>query len=88
VKVIFSGKSWDQYTELQLDEPKVAARLNVIIRDAMRSPFRGLGKPEPLRDTWRGWWSRRITDEHRLIYRITGSGDDQRIEIAQCRYHY
>lgn len=88
MKVIFSGKSWDQYTELQLDEPKVAARLNVIIRDAMRSPFRGLGKPEPLRDTWRGWWSRRITDEHRLIYRITGSGDDQRIEIAQCRYHY
>lgn len=54
----------------------------------MRSPFRGFGKPEPLRDNWRGWWSRRITDEHRLIYRVVGSGESQQLEIAQCRYHY
>ncbi len=54
----------------------------------MRDPFHGLGKPEPLRENWAGWWSRRVTLEHRLVYRVTGKGGEQRLEIAQCRFHY
>jgi toxin YoeB len=63
-------------------------RINGLIKDARRSPFRGLGKPEPLRNEMSGWWSRRITHEHRLVYRVTGSGDAQALEIAACRFHY
>jgi toxin YoeB len=59
-----------------------------MIDGATRSPFRGLGKPEPLKGDLKGWWSRRIDDEHRLVYRLIGSGDDQRIEVSQCRWHY
>jgi toxin YoeB len=54
----------------------------------MRTPFAGIGKPEPLRGPYTGFWSRRITDEHRLVYRVSGKGADQQLEIAQCRYHY
>jgi toxin YoeB len=88
LKVIFSSQSWDEYVAWQAEDPKLAARLNRLIDETMRDPFRGVGKPEPLRENWKGWWSRRIDDEHRLIYRITGAGDDQRLETAQCRYHY
>jgi toxin YoeB len=64
-------------------------RVNRLIEDARRTPFTGLGKPEPLRRNLAGWWSRRINGEHRLIYRVAGPpGPDQRIEIASCRYHY
>jgi toxin YoeB len=64
------------------------ARLNALIQDARRSPFRGIGKPEPLRESLAGWWSRRIDGEHRLVYRVQGNGADQVLEIMQCRYHY
>ncbi len=64
-------------------------RLNALIEDARRSPFKGLGKPEPLKGDLSGWWSRRITGEHRLVYRVAGEpGEDQRIDIVLCRYHY
>lgn len=64
-------------------------RVNRLIEDARRTPFTGLGKPEPLRRNLAGWWSCRINGEHRLIYRVAGGlGADQRIEIAACRYHY
>lgn len=72
----------------QAADPKLFARLMGLIKDARRSPFRGIGKPEPLRDNLSGWWSRRIDDEHRLVYRVIGRDADQRIEVAQCRYHY
>jgi toxin YoeB len=61
-------------------------RINALIKDARRNPFQGLGKPEPLKPELAGWWSRRITSEHRLVYRIEGI--DQQIEIAMCRNHY
>jgi toxin YoeB len=64
------------------------AKINELIRDVRRSPFKGLGKPEPLKGELAGWWSRRITREHRLVYRAAGTGEDQRIEIASCRLHY
>lgn len=63
-------------------------RINALLSDTMRDPFRGLGKPEPLKGELSGWWSRRITAEHRLVYRCKGTGTEQRIEVAQCRDHY
>ena len=64
-------------------------RINELIEDARRHPFLGLGKPEALKGDLAGWWSRRITGEHRFVYRVTGRrGADQRIEIVACRYHY
>ena len=69
--------------------PTYVGRLNLLIEDTCRNRFSGLGKPEPLKGDLTGWWSRRITNEHRLVYRIAGKpGADQRIEIAACRYHY
>ncbi len=70
------------------EDPKTAARILVLIEDARRHPFTGLGKPEPLRGNFKGWWSRRISEEHRLVYRVTGSGAAQTIEIVQCKFHY
>ena len=63
-------------------------RLNALIRECQREPFKGIGKPEPLRGDLQGWWSRRITLEDRLVYRVTASGAAQQLEIAQCRFHY
>jgi toxin YoeB len=88
VNVVFLPKAWEQYLHWVAHDPKMLARLNALIQDARRSPFRGIGKPEPLRDSLAGWWSRRIDGEHRLVYRIAGKGDDQVLEIMQCRYHY
>ena len=69
-------------------EPKVAARIDRLIDDITRRPHTGIGKPEPLRGTLTGWWSRRITGEHRLVYRVVGRGAARALQIAQCRYHY
>ncbi len=86
--VIFSRKGRAQYLHWQQADRKLAQRLNTLIEDARRSPFKGIGKPEPLGGNLAGWWSRRIDDEHRLVYRVVGKGNTQSIEIAQCRYHY
>ncbi|MEK6245626.1 MAG: Txe/YoeB family addiction module toxin [Pseudomonadota bacterium] len=64
--------------------PRLVSKINALISSIEATPFRGLGKPEPLKGDWRGWWSRRITEEHRLIYRIRAGP----IEIARCRFHY
>ncbi|MEU5808199.1 Txe/YoeB family addiction module toxin [Streptomyces sp. NPDC047718] len=84
MKVVFSGRSWEQYTYWATADPKVLKRINRMIKEIQRTPFEGAGKPEPLKENLSGWWSRRITDEHRLVYRIK----DQAVEIAQARYHY
>lgn len=60
----------------------------MLIEDTRRQPFTGLGKPEPLRGQYKGYWSRRITGEHRLIYRVSGAGEAQALEIIACRFHY
>jgi toxin YoeB len=88
VKIVFSSRAWDDYLWCQREETKLLARLNELIEQCRRHPFKGTGKPEPLRENWAGFWSRRISDEHRLVYRVTGKGDDQQLEIAQCRFHY
>ena len=88
MKLVFADRAWEDYLHWQAADPNTLERLNTLIRDCQRSPFKGLGKPELLRGDLQGWWSRRITLEDRLIYRVTGKGPDQRLEIAQCRFHY
>jgi toxin YoeB len=88
MKVAFHATAWAHYLHWQANDPKTLARVSALIEDIRRSPFRGLGKPEPLRENLTGWWSRRISDEHRLVYRVAGSGEGQHIEILSCRHHY
>lgn len=88
MKVVFSDRSWTEYLWLQENDPAVLRKLNKLIEECRRHPFTGTGKPEALRQNLSGWWSRRISGEHRLVYRITGKDDSQALEIAQCRYHY
>ena len=87
MKLIFATAAWNDYLHWQTADPKVLARLNGLIEECRRHPFEGTGKPEPLRGDLAGWWSRRITSEHRLVYRVSGSGEAQALEIAQCRYY-
>jgi toxin YoeB len=88
VKLIFSSQAWDEYLYWQSEDRKVLERINVLLKECMRDPFRGTGKPEPLSGNLSGWWSRRIKSEHRLVYRVSGKGDAQALEVAQVRYHY
>ena len=69
-------------------DPSILQRINELIEDARRHPFIGLGKPEPLRNQLRGFWSRRISSEHRLIYVVNGQNAAQTVTLVQCRYHY
>ncbi len=88
MKLVFWPTAWDDYLYWQAEDPKVLARVNMLLKECKRDPFRGTGKPEALKRDLSGWWSRRITSEHRLVYRVTGSGEAQALEVAQCRYHY
>jgi toxin YoeB len=88
VRLIFSEKAWDDYQFWLKNDRDMLDRINQLIKDTMRSPFIGIGKPEPLRREMQGFWSRRINQEHRLVYRVGGSGDNQSLEIAACRFHY
>lgn len=88
MKIVFWPTAWQDYVEWQGDDQRTLVKLNTLLRECMRDPFRGLGKPEPLAGNLNGWWSRRISQEHRLVYRVTGKGDMQALEVAQCRYHY
>ena len=83
-KVIFEYSAFEDFNDWQRTDPKVHARIVALIKDAVRSPFTGLGKPEPLRNELTGYWSRRITDEHRLVYKPTADA----IVVIACRYHY
>lgn len=84
MKLIFHERAWEDYLYWQSTDPKMLARINQLIKETSRSPFQGIGKPEPLRGELRGWWSRRIDQEHRLVYRPAEDG----LLIAQCRHHY
>ncbi|TFL19538.1 Txe/YoeB family addiction module toxin [Jannaschia formosa] len=88
MKLTFADRAWEDYLHWQRTDPKVLRRVNALLKEAMRTPFEGTGKPEPLRGDLSGWWSRRITREHRLVYRVVGSGEAQGLEVAQVRYHY
>lgn len=88
MRLVFADQAWDDYLHWQKTDANVLARVNGLIRECMRTPFQGTGKPEPLRGDLKGWWSRRITLEDRLVYRVSGAGAAQQLEIAQCRYPY
>ena len=84
MKLIFSERAWEDYTHWQDHDRKLLERTNGLIKECLRTPFQGTGKPEPLRGQLSGWWSRRINQEHRLVYKPTEEG----LLIAQCRHHY
>ncbi len=84
MKLIFSENAWNDYLDWQKTDKKILRRINDLIKDTKRNPTTGIGKPEPLKHGFHGFWSRRITDEHRMVYRFTS----ETIEIAQLRYHY
>lgn len=84
MKIIFLDSAWEDYLYWQQQDKKTLKKINLLIKDAQRTPFEGLGKPEPLKHHLSGWWSRRIGLEHRLIYKLEANS----IFIMQCRYHY
>jgi toxin YoeB len=88
VKILWAVDAWDDYLAWQEQSRTTTDKINELIANIRRTPFSGLGKPEPLRGSLSGWWSRRIRGEHRLVYRVTGAASEQRMEIVQCRYHY
>jgi len=84
MKYVFVDESWEDYLYWQKVNKKNLKKINELIRDISRSPFSGIGKPEPLKHKYKGFWSRRIDEEHRLIYQIK----DEEIRIVKCRFHY
>jgi toxin YoeB len=88
VKLTFTSRGWEDYLTLREDDQKIHTKLDALILECLGHPFFGTGKPEALKSNLKGWWSRRITQDHRLVYRVTGTGDEQVLEIAQCRFHY
>ena len=85
MRLIFSDVAWSDYLFWQQHDRAILDRVNALIKDMNRSPFNGIGKP---RNEMSGFWSRRITQEHRIVYRVTGSGETQALEFAACRFHY
>lgn len=84
MKLIFSQKAWEDYLYWQQTDKQLVKKINQLIKDISRDPFDGLGKPEPLKHELSGFWSRRITDEHRLVYEVY----ENAIGIVSCRFHY
>ena len=84
MNLIFSDKAWDEYMYWQNTDKQILKKINQLIKDIKREPFEGIGKPEPLKYELSGFWSRRISDEHRLIYEVSESY----ISIVSCRFHY
>ena len=84
MQVRFDEAAWEDYLYWQEHDRKILKRINVLLKDIQRSPFEGIGKPEQLRYSLSGFWSRRITDEHRLVYQVS----DNCVVVVACRYHY
>lgn len=84
MQIKFSETAWEDYLFWQTKDKAVLKRINLLLKDIQRSPFEGIGKPEPLKYNLVGFWSRRIDEEHRLVYAV----HDETLLIAQCRYHY
>jgi toxin YoeB len=84
VKLVFADEAWQDYLYWQKQDKRMLEKINHLIREIQRQPYSGIGKPEPLKHALSGFWSRRINDEHRIVYRIEG----EQLLIAQLRYHY
>ena len=84
MKLIFTDEAWEEYLYWQVTDKKILKKINNLIKDTKREPFDGLGKPEPLKHELAGYWSRRISQEHRLVYEVF----EESILVVSCRYHY
>lgn len=84
MKISFQEDGWEDYLYWQQQDKTILKRINTLLKDIARNPFEGIGKPEPLKYTLNGYWSRRINDEHRLVYTLR----EKQIIVIQCRYHY
>ncbi|WNL38092.1 Txe/YoeB family addiction module toxin [Halomonas sp. PAMB 3232] len=84
MKLVFAENAWEDYLYWQKTDKKILGRINKLIKEIQRQPFEGVGKPEPLKHGFAGYWSRRINDEHRIVYKVA----DDALLIAQLRYHY
>jgi toxin YoeB len=84
LKIVFSTSALADYREFEQKDPKVFKRINRLLKNIQETPLDGIGKPEPLKHNWNGYWSRRITQEHRLVYKVV----ENKILVAQCKFHY
>jgi toxin YoeB len=84
MNILFSAQAWEDYLHWQQTDKRLIKKINELLKDISRDPHSGIGKPEPLKFALSGYWSRRITDEHRLVYKVDGNT----IKVAQARYHY
>jgi len=84
MKLTFTDEAWDEYLYWQHTDKRILKKINTLIKDIKRDAFSGIGKPEPLKHQLQGYWSRRVTDEHRLVYEIF----EENIIVISCRYHY
>jgi toxin YoeB len=84
MELVWQTGAWEDYLYWQQTDKQILKRINELIKDTLRNPFTGIGKPEPLKGNWAGCWSRRIDAEHRLLYKF----ETNRLHILQCRYHY
>jgi toxin YoeB len=84
MKLVFTSLSWEDYLYWQKNDKQKLKRINELLKDIVRQPYEGIGKPEALRFNYGGFWSRRIDEEHRLIYRVI----EDEIQIIKCRFHY
>ncbi|HAK06373.1 MAG TPA: Txe/YoeB family addiction module toxin [Spartobacteria bacterium] len=84
MNLVFAPQAWEDYLYWQRTDPNMISRINLLIKEIMRTPHSGIGKPEPLKHALQGYWSRRINSEHRIVYKVAGKD----ILVAQLRYHY
>ena len=84
MNLVFAPQAWEDYLSWQRTDPNMISRINLLIKEIMRTPHSGIGKPEPLKHALQGYWSRRINSEHRIVYKVVGKD----ILVAQLRYHY
>jgi toxin YoeB len=82
--ISFVERSWDEYNSWQKEDLKLFKKIQRLIKETLRDPFGGIGKPEPLKNNLKGYWSKRISDEHRLVYKI----EENNLIIISCKYHY
>ena len=82
--LLFLPEGWEDYLYWQTQDKKTLRRINALIKDIQRNPFEGIGKPEPLKGSYQGWWSSRIDETNRIVYKVEGG----QIVLAQCRTHY
>lgn len=84
MRLLWDDRAWEEYLAWQSEDKKTLKRINALIKDIQRTPFTGIGKPEPLRENLSGWWSRRIDDANRIVYKSEGDV----VVIASCKMHY